>query len=661
MSNTRFLGSKWILVGLFLIFALIQFSNIWRDYARAMLPYLFNYAPTVERSEILVVGANDARYLRFLDKYLPEDASIVGAPVRQFSSQNRLQWFLLPRGINVSCGEGLSDACLKEVANPNTVVLAIGDFPPTQDIPGKVFISYPVHSKDLRGLYVPSSLAAKLSVPDPSEFKDPQVRSPRLLLLDLLILGSLFIVGALILCWILASPSWLDYFSLSLPLAFSVLTWLIFFTSWLGIPINRTSISLAVVLLLLLSLVGNRYWNHRWFSIPSTKPNTSKVGLSGYLIKTPLILLLIALFGLAAAIAIARSYGNFSEIANWGLKGYAIAAFGTIRAGALYGGHVLSYPLNTALSIALFRIMDGDLIPGSKLIFPIMASALLIQIYTFLRRHGVASALILAGGLFLFTVPSLFSHSTQAIANLPFTCYLLMAAFWTIDGLLQNRWRWILLGGVLFASAAWTRPEGIALSLIFLFAIYTFLFIRRKTLPRKLVLVCSFVPMIFPILWILLVGSHNMSGDEIGIVMSEFLSKAARGDFILWAIAAIFNYAKGYFLAPREGAGFILPLGLLAVTIGLLLNYQRRNLAFQLTSLLTLLAALFPAGMFYLASAHWAGDFKSFLDQSFDRAYFPALVLLLVTALLLFSPVQNGLSPKMDTGEKSAESAKSDS
>jgi hypothetical protein len=500
MPNTKAWHLKWIAFGSLVLLAAIQFWYVWQDYAKELWPNVLSYVPTLERSEILVVGANDARYLRFLDLYLPEDAIIVGAPVRQFSSQNRMQWFLLPRNTNVACGDGFTAACLALINDPSTVVPAIQDFPPMQDIPGKVFIPYPFSSKDLHGVFVPAAMASQLEVPAAEQFANAPVRSPRYFAQDLFIFSLLFVLGALVLALILVFPSWLDYLSLSLPLALAVLTWVIFLTSWLGIPITRISVGLYLALLTVFALLANRRWNRSWLSFPSIRLNLRQSDLPRSLLEILLAILLIALFCLAAAIAIGRSFSAFDEIANWGLKGYAMAQFGTIRAGATFGGHVLSCPLNIPLSIALFRVGDGDLIPGSKLIFPILAAGLFIQIYAFLRRHGVSTVLILASGLFLFTVPDLFRHSTLAFANLPLTAYLIPAAFWTIDGILERRTRWIFLGGVLFACAAWTRPEGIGLALLLLVGIYSYLFARRRKFPQPTLLACSLAPMMLPLL-----------------------------------------------------------------------------------------------------------------------------------------------------------------
>lgn len=636
---------KWGTFCLLLILAAIQFYYLWQDYAKNMWPNVFNYISTVQRSEIMVVGVDDARFLRFLDLYLPKSTTIVGVPIRQFASQNRMQWFLLPRNTSVSaCRNGMTDACRQLITDPNTAVPAIGDFPGVQQIPGKVFIPYTLHSQDIHGVYVAESLASSLKVPEPKQVKNPPVRSPRLLLLDLLVLGLLFVLGALLLSLIHGTPGWIDYISLSLPLAFAVLTWIIFFTSWLGIPITRVSVGLYLGLLIALGVLGNRLWNHRWLWLPPARLN---VGLSQVRRSLPALLLgllLLVLFGLAAGIAIGRSYSAFDEYANWGLKGYAMAEFGTIRAGATFGGHVLSYPMNIPLSIALFRLADGDLIPGSKLIFPIMAAGLLLQIYAFLRRHGVSAALVLVAGLFLFTVPDLFTHSTMAFANLPFTAYLVVAALWTMDGLLENRWRWVLLGGVLFACGAWTRPEGIGFSLIILIGIYLFHFLRRRTLPPRRYLLCSFGAMLFPISWVALLGSQNMSGDQIGQVLSLFQAGGAKAIFNPVAAYRILRYAVQYFSAPRAGAGFLLPAGLLILLIGLLIWRRRRDERFELSLFLTGLAALVPAALFYIAAPREAA-FGSFLAQSFNRAYFPAFVLLIVTTMLLFAPPEPEPSP----------------
>lgn len=97
------------------------------------------------------------------------------------------------------------------------------------------------------------------------------------------------------------------------------------------------------------------------------------------------------LFGMALLTSLTRAYSTYDGIANWTLKGYGMALERSIFAGAKWGGHVLSYPQNLPLTIAMFRLADGDILPGSKLLFPLFAFSLFLGINRHLRAMGTRS------------------------------------------------------------------------------------------------------------------------------------------------------------------------------------------------------------------------------------------------------------------------------
>ncbi len=138
-----------------------------------------------------------------------------------------------------------------------------------------------------------------------------------------------------------------------------------------------------------------------------------------------------------------------------------MAREGNLLASLTWGPSVAGYPLNIQLTISSFHLLDGDVLPGSKLLFPFFLSAILLAAYSSWRRAGHsdvwAGVLILAVG----TVPLILDHSTTGYTNLPFSAYLILGCLMVLEGAQCDNHRQQLLGGLLLAGAVWTRQEGL--------------------------------------------------------------------------------------------------------------------------------------------------------------------------------------------------------
>jgi hypothetical protein len=171
---------------------------------------------------------------------------------------------------------------------------------------------------------------------------------------------------------------------------------------------------------------------------------------------------------LAAFIAIGKGYHATDELVLWGVKGYGIAADGTIQWVTQWGTNTVAYPLHIPLSIAASRWLLSETLPAAKLIFPAYAFALLLLLYQVLRQFGLRQSLASLGALAAITAPLMFRHATLAYANLPLSFYLFAAVALLTQALAQDGGRpapgIMLLSGGMFAAAAWTRPEGLALA-----------------------------------------------------------------------------------------------------------------------------------------------------------------------------------------------------
>ena len=237
-------------------------------------------------------------------------------------------------------------------------------------------------------------------------------------------------------------------------LGLALTTWLTFLLSWAG---ARVSLGLFIVAwgawLLVLSAVlhcTRSIWPHE--IVPRLVADAR--GIKGHASVVNVILVTAAAFLLAqiVVISVGRGYSFFDAIANWALKGYTIAQEGTIWAGKDWGGHALAYPQNLHLAISLFRLADGDALPGSKLLDPLLLSSLLVGCFQFWKRSAVPADLALGGAVVILSVPVIFFHGTIGYANLPYTAYLILGSLWVLEGTRR---------GSAPVVGAWLPPAGL--------------------------------------------------------------------------------------------------------------------------------------------------------------------------------------------------------
>jgi hypothetical protein len=606
----------------------------WQSYAK---PWLkdnkgFIYVSSSQRSAILISDRERARFIRWLDAYLPEDATIVlPHETVLFSSQGIMQNFLYPRAILACCGSD-DELCQKCLNDPNHYILAVNSFPLPEKQPGRVLVFYPQATNRLRGVYVPEGISSQLSLPDPLTYGKTTPISIQALLVDILIMGLLFLLGGLFVAALYPKLIWGDLFEYSIPLSMGILSWGIFIFSFFGIQITLLMVFLLYVSLFVFSIAIYRIRFGIFPRLPVLPVIDSSRRwnfIDGIFLF--LIIFTFVVFCVVAIIAIGRGYSTGDDIVNWSFKGYAMVDSGTIWAGNRWGGHVLAYPMNLPLSIGMFRLADGDVIPGSKFLYLYLTFSLLFGCYRFLMRNNVNKIWAVMGLLALLLVPLFLFHATIGFANIPFTVYLVLGILHSLEGLWFSNKNEVLVGGLLFALAAWTRPEGLFSGIIFLGFIYLLAaYIMKKKFSFQLAFL-SFIPMIIiPGSWMFLLGRTAMGNDQIGIALKTTMGELMAGKINFEALVILARYAQDTFITQRY---IIMMFSIVILILSIPVTSWHRD-KFKLTFvLLDVLAFLLPAFMFLVASFS-EKDFVIFLDQSFDRAFLPALTMTILAALL---------------------------
>jgi hypothetical protein len=458
--KTRFWGFGPALVLLGLI-ALLQLTLLGRDAFREIPRVISDLGqPAIWRSAKYSQGRRFAQYIQFLDRKIPMEMRVAlppdGVGPRAISTTPMMQFFLLPRRV-INC---TNPKCLASLSLENTAVLVVGGFPD----PDILAQGQPEMFDSDWGVLLPSESTPGNPYPNQGYRRAIEMLGDLFLafawLNALALAGFLFVRQAL-------PPSWgAGRWALGYGLGLAMLSFALALASLIGIPLSSETVLALTVLLLIAGWIEMVIRNRRAGRTTRLREafKTSRVSFRPHL----WTIAFLALAGLAAFLAIGKGYHATDELVLWGIKGYGIAADGTIQWVTQWGTNTVAYPLHIPLSIAASRWLLSEALPAAKLIFPAYAFALSLLLYEVLRQFGLRQSLAGLAALAAITAPLIFRHATMAYANLPLSFYLLAAVALLTQALASNGMRpapgIMLLSGGMFAAAAWTRPEGLALA-----------------------------------------------------------------------------------------------------------------------------------------------------------------------------------------------------
>ena len=581
-----------------------------------------------ERNAVFHLGSKGARFMEFLRSTVPVDASVVvpqGAG--ELSQQSTLQFFLMPRTIpGCSCGAvslpEASEACLVCLRKEDNYVPSIGEFPPVGALEGwKVLIPF-TDSGWFHGVYAPAPETGSGGMI--GEVAPHALPVWLAAIVDVSLLVALWILGCNTAALFLKPLGWMEALGLGIPLGMGALTLSVFLLSWAGLRIDVGLFTLAWALLMGGILLARRLANRRaGRHLPRELANSilsSKGRLSLAVILLGGVLVFIGLQALV--ISVSRGYSIFDALANWALKGYAIALEGSIWAGSRWGGHALAYPQNLHLAIAMFRVFDGDILPGSKLLDPCFSVAILAGCFRFWRLKAVSVVDGLLGAILLLSVPVLFIHTTIGYANLCFSAYLVLGTLWLLEGMDLDRLGVAALGALLLGFAAWTRPEGIAFAASIALGILAGAWLVRR---RRLSLLAGLLPFLAVAgIW-LAFGQRYLGKDEVSQIAPRLLGALSDGSASLASVLAPLGVALAQLATPSHW-GLLIPLaGFLVILC--LARSGLRCAREGLPTLLAILAGLaFELAVLIVSSYSWS----NFIEDGLDRAFLPLGVLVFV-------------------------------
>jgi hypothetical protein len=445
------------------------------------------------------------------------------------------------------------------------------------------------------------------------------------LLIDLVILATFVLLGLQLARAIAPAADRLLLTSVAFPLGSGIYTWCVFCLAWVGLSIGRGLMAFVAVALLAGSLLLGRITRPRAgaSALPTRVP--ARASVPDRLIWGILGALLIA----ALALSVGRSYSAYDAAAGWAVKGYGMALEGELEAGRVWGLFRLGYPLNIMLQIATFSLFEGEVLPGSKLIFPLYLVAVCLGGYRFWRKYGVPSRPALLATAFLATNPVAFLHATNGYANLAFAATLTIGILLSVEGLLESSGSLLGIGGLLLGIAAWTRPEGIGYYLAVVLGL-VLLRARARIVSRR-ALAWLAPGAVIVLGWYAFAWKAVMVG-HLGETIRAVPSGLTLGDANLLELYLIPRLFLERAISPGNW-GLFLPAVLALSLLGLAARRSwQRPLMLSLV-VLTLIAAALPVLIYYARAFAPSTDFQAVLRRDFDRAFLPGFFMLCITAV----------------------------
>jgi len=409
------------------------------------------------------------------------------------------------------------------------------------------------------------------------------------------------------------------------PLGAGIYTWCVFCLAWVGMPLGKGLLAFVAGALLVGSVLFRRVKRASVRAEANPVGGSAGAGMLDRALWGALgVLLLVAL-----ALSVGRSYSAYDAAAGWAVKGYGIALEGELDAGREWGLFGMGYPLNMMLQIATFSLFEGEILPGSKLVFPLYLAAVCLGCFRFWRKHGVPGRTALLATAFLATNPVVFLHATNGYANLPFAAILTLGSLLSLEGILEGHGGIQAIGGLLLGIAAWTRPEGIGFSLAVVLGLILLRVLARIGTIRALPWLAPGAALALG--WNAFAWRAVMVG-HLGETIQAVPSGLTLGDFNLFELYLIPRLFLERAISPGNW-GLFLPAVLALSVLGLAARRGWQRPVMLSLFVLSLIVMVLPVLIYYARSFAPSADFQAILRRDFDRAFLPGFLTLCIMAV----------------------------
>ncbi len=458
------------------------------------------------------------------------------------------------------------------------------------------------------------------------------------------LLFALFVLGWLVLS-AFEELGWAERAGLAYGIGAAGLTWVIFITNLLGVPI--TLLSAGATAVLLVAVMAGLLWQTRRAILPSANIRFNLNAIQIFIIGLISITILVVF-----ARALYMPPYVWDSLAIWALKGKLIAATGNLTL-LPQTAHPF-YPLNIPLQLTfLFQISEDYL----QIVFPVYLLSLVLIVIANLQRE-IGTTLSLACGLFLCVTPIAQFQSTIAYANLPFGFYYTTSAIYLYRYLKERETAWLVLSSLLVGFAGWTRTE-----VLLYFAVNLIVLVLLSGFNRKTIRHAILYTMIYAILWmpwslfIRIVGYRDYTESAYNSLLTLIAGQtdpsrwAQIGNYILSRFVDLSNWGLAWTILPialllgmrrlREHAPLLALLGLNLLGLSFAMySTSGQPLDFWLVSGFDRYALQWmPLGIFYLGLAINASSLSKVDMLPSCIRNEPYLILLILFSLFAIGPL----------------------
>ncbi len=577
-------------------------------------------------------GQRFANYVQFLHQNVPEDGRVVLPPAgvgpRALGFTPFMQFFLAPREV-INCSDF---DCLRDLSREDTYILVVGKFPDDGCFSQDQLLfdeSWGVILSENHNHAEGSSMTGFQTV---GEILYAALW-PFLWLALLTVSGSL-LVSCIIPAWDVVTKLALGY-----GLGLGVYTLTIGMTSLVGVDLDQGVILGATVLLFLGSLGAFVVCRRRRISGDSTSQ-------SGVFRMPQFDIWQAALLGLgflSVLVSVGKGYHVTDGIQLWGVKGFRIAYSGSLATVTQWGTNTAQYPLNIPIMIASLQVIFDEILPASKMIFSGFYTTLMLVIYSTLVRSNLRRSTAGLATLLLATVPFVFRHSTIGYANMALSYYVVSAVILLAGSLkspeLGESDGTLLLSGLFFAGAAWTRPEGLLISLFVSGLILIVASLKRDIHLSLRHTILLLMPIgVYTVFWLFLKGviyTQQFGSDLVTPALAQLSHGNLHIAETLFIMCSIFSQLMIIKFWGVAGIGIIVALILSLVPL-----LWRKSLWMVFVSGLAYMLAIL--GFYYLASFDTVHDISWWVNTGLMRMMLPAFILLWLGGIGLLGIFLNG-------------------
>jgi len=573
-------------------------------------------ATAYERGADAAYGEDFMRLVTLVRTQTPESATILLLATNsgsQFRDAYYLEFFFFPRQVSLCPTEDV-DACVRTHPGQPLFLLDSEGLLARSDIPAGSSARLVGDRLQVVGRFTPAVV-------------QPSISGWALAGMDALVLVALGCLGAAMAGSMLRGSDRGLVAAVSVGLGGGVLSWSLFLVSWAGVRLTASVVGGVFIGLMTAALIAWRVIDKRVAAAPVSKALRPSRDLLALVLNSITGILV----GAASLLSWGLAYHSWDAASIWGVKGYAIAELQSIFAAGNWGTISLAFPLNVPLLIGLFHGVDGDLLPGSKLLFPLCYACTLAVVHRFWLKEGVSPRLAALGTLLLASTPLVFTHATMAYTNLPLTFYVVSGVLLLVEASREYRLGKALLGGTLLAIGVWTRPEGALLAAAIVLGYLAF-----DAIPRRRTGLFVFVipVLVVGLVWAFFQSRYYVDVDEY-MVSRLGLEALLQGEIRWPALARILRFFVGQGLRYREyGLLLLVDFVLLAAGIRPFLRRSRAT-AILLVGFATLLGSA-VMGIMYVFAFHPLGlaAVVNRLGSDFSRVFLPAAVLLTAASVL---------------------------